>query len=1069
MSMKTILIFPLLLFYGALFSQHTLVGKIIEKDTQRPLNGIVVIIVSSKIRAMTNENGIFSISLPETKAKLKISGGGYETQEIDLSLPLPKQLSITLNSKIKDIEEIMVNTGYQKVPKDRSTGSFSTVSSELLSKQVTTSIIEKLPALANGIMLDNATTDTPQLMVRGLSTLQGPKNPLIILDDFPYEGDLKNINPASVESITLLKDAAASSIWGARAANGVIVITTKKAGLKQQSKVDFTANASVSDKPDLNYIRQISSADFVDVEKELFVRGYYNSDINSPGHSLITPVVTILDQEKKGMITSTETQYQLNLLKNIDVRDQYRKYMYQPSQKLQYALNVGEGGPKLAWIVGVGYDDNSGNLGEKYQRTNFRFQNTWKPFEKLTLTTGALYTHTKNKSGRSGYGTVNLKSNWKIPYIKFADDNNNPLLVFSGYNQQYKNSDAVVGLLDWNYYPLYDWQHSTSSTTNDELILNTSLRYKIIKGLDVDLKHQYQQNQAKYNTLHDGLSYYARNYVNTFAQKDAQGNIRFNVPKGGILDASNTTAKTNNFRSQFNYNYTSDKHSITAIAGAEARITIVDSEANRYYGYNENTKSSASVDYTRQYPSFVNGGLDYIQNGQSMREKNTRFISLYANTAYTFLKKYTLSGSIRRDASNLFGLKTNDQWNPFWSAGMAYKISDENFYRLSWLPHLKLRGSYGFNGNIDPAMVAVTTILYTQNPSVHTGTPMARIDQYYNPNLRWETSRIINLGLDFSSRSNRISGSVEVFTKKGSNLFGTAPLDYTTGITSLLWNVAGMEGKGLDIELKSTNITTDQFQWDTLLNFSKYHDKVTSYYRPNAFASNYVSANGQALPITGIEGLPVYAIFAYQWAGLDPDTGDPRGYLNGEISKNYAAITGSEKGIEDLKYFGSAIPTTYGSLINTLSLNHISLDIGMTYKLGYWFRRSSIKYADLVVSRSGHSDYANRWRQPGDELLTNVPSFNYTTDSARDLFYNGSSVLVEKADHVRFQFLNLNYTLFKEQWASLPLSSLQVYCSVNNLGIIWRANTHHLDPDYSWGNTSLKPVTTYSLGFRAQF
>lgn len=1067
--MKTILIFPLLLLCGTLFSQHILTGTVIEKDTQQPVKGISVINPTTNLLVTTNDKGIFTITLPETKTRLKISGGGYEPQEIDLSLPLPKQLSITLSSKIKDIEKVTISTGYQKLPKDRATGSFSTVSSELLSKQVTTSIIERLPALANGLMLDNATTDTPQLMVRGLSTLQGPKNPLIILDDFPYEGDLKNISPASIESITLLKDAAASSIWGARAANGVIVITSKKAGLKQHLKIDFTASATMSDKPDLDDIRQISSADFIEVEQELFARGYYDSDINSPTHSLLTPVVAILDQEKKGLITSTEAQHQLNLLKTVDVRDQYRKFMYQPSQKLQYALNIAEGGPKLAWLAGLGYDDNSGNLGEKYQRTNFRVQNTWNPSEKLSVANEIRYTRTKNKSGRSGYGTVNMKGNWKVPYIQFADDHGNPLPVFSGYNQQYKNSTATAGLLDWNYYPLYDWQHNTSSNSSDELILSTSLRYKILKGLTVDFKYQFQQNNANYNTLYDEQSYYARNYVNTFAQKDAQGNIQFNVPKGGIFDASNTTSQINNIRTQFNYNYSSENHSITAIAGAETRATVADSESNRYYGYDDSKQSSASVDYTRQYPTFVTGGLDYIYNGQAMRERNTRFMSLYANTAYTFLKKYTLSGSIRRDASNLFGLKTNDQWNPFWSAGIAYKISDENFYHLSWLPNLKLRGSYGFNGNIDPAMVAVTTIIYTKNPSVHTGTPMARIDQYYNPNLRWETSRIINLGIDFSSRNNRIAGSIEVFTKKGSNLFGTAPLDYTTGITSLLWNVAGMEGKGLDIEWKSTNINTNQFQWNTILNFSKYHDEVTNYYTQNTFASNYVSANGQSLPITGIVGLPVYSIFAYQWAGLDPTTGDPRGYLNGEISTDYAAITGSEKGMEELKYFGSAIPTTYGSIINTFSLHDFSLDIGLTYKLGYWFRRSSIKYADLVGSRTGHSDYADRWRQPGDELITDVPSFNYTASSARDLFYNGSSILVEKADHLRFQFLNLNYNLTNEKWANLPVEKIQLFCSINNLGILWRANTQQLDPDYSWGYAALKPVTTYSLGFRAQF
>ena len=1067
--MKQILTGSLVLVSGLFFAQQTLTGTVIEGGTDKPLQGITVSDPKGNRVAVTDRQGVFVITLPASATKLRLSGLGYEAQEIDVTVPFPIDMKITLLPKIKDIEGVTVSTGYQKISKERATGSFSTVSADLLSKQVTTNIIERLPALANGIVLDYATTGTPQLMVRGLSTMQGPKNPLIILDDFPYEGDLNTINPEMVESITVLKDAAASSIWGARAANGVIVITTKRAGLRQPLKVEVTASTTISDKPDLGYIRQISSADFVEVEQEMFSRGYYDSDINSPNHVVLTPAVDFLNQEKKGLITAAELQYQLNLLKQIDVRDQYRKYMYQPAQNLQYSVNVSEGGPKLAWTTGLGYDDNTGSLGEKYQRMNFRLQNTWKPIEPLTISTGVLFTNTRSRSGRSGYGSVNVKGNWNVPYLQFADEAGQPLVVFSGYDQHYKDSSATAGLLDWNYYPLKDWEKVTNTNNNDELILNGSLRYKIIKGLEAEVKYQYQQSKGVQSGLFGAQSYYARNYTNTFAQADAPGILQFKVPKGGILDRSQTASEINNLRGQLNYHYRSENHEVVAIAGAETRATDIHYEGNRYYGYNEITHSSISVDYTQQYPSFVTGGTAFIQNGQSMRDRKTRFVSLYSNAAYTFDRKYTISGSIRRDASNLFGLKTNDQWNPFWSGGVAWKVSDENFYTASWLPTLKLRGSYGFNGNIDPAMVAVTTIIYDSNPSMITGTPMARIDQYYNPNLRWETSRIINVGLDFSSQNNRIAGSVEFFTKKGSNLFGAAPLDYTTGITTLLWNVAGMQGKGLDVELKTTNIETGSFQWRTLLNFSQYRDEVTNYYRQNAFASNYVSANGSSLPITGVEGLPVYSMFGYQWAGLNPETGNPRGYLNGELSEDYSAITGSEKGIEDLQYFGSAIPTMYGSLLNSFSLNDFTLDIGLTYKLGYWFRRSSVDYTDLVMSRNGHSDFAKRWKQPGDELVTDVPSFNYTLDSARDLFYNGSSVLIEKADHVRLQFLNLNYQLKPSRWANLPFASMQIFCSANNLGILWRANTQQLDPDYSWGNASLKPATTYSLGFRAQF
>lgn len=1067
--MKNQLFIAALFLSAAAYAQQTVRGTVVEEGSLKPLKGIIVSGKNSTAATVTDGTGSFSLTLMGRDTELIVSGPGFETRHLSLEGSTGQIPDIVLAPKTGEIQEVSLSTGYQKIPRERATGAFSSVNRELLGKQVSTNIMDRVAAVANGVVIDRAVDGSPQLMVRGLSTMQGPRNPLIILDDFPYEGNLNNINPDTVENITFLKDAAASSIWGARAANGVIVITTKKPLASQPLKVEFTANATLSQRPDLDYIRQMSSADFVEVEKQLFAQGFYDSDLDSPNHPVVTPAVEVLHRQKNGEIIMEEAQRQLEQLKNTDVRDQYRKYMYRPSQNLQYALNISAGGTRYSWIAGLGYDDTSGNLEEKYRRTNFRLQNTWRFSDRLTGAAELLYTQTEDQSGRKPYGSVSMKGNWNIPYLRFADDAGNPLAVFSSYSQQYKESVAGTGLLDWNYYPLTDWRHATFTSSNDELLLNGSLQYKIVKGLTADVKYQYQRSSGLSQSLYDEQSYYARNYTNSFAQIGEDGELRFIVPKGGILDQLDTVSEVNNVRAQANYSYTSARHSVAAIAGAETRATDIRYDENRYYGYNPVTQSSVNVDYTQQYPAFVTGNMDFIQEGQTMRDKKIRFVSLYANASYTYLKKYTVTGSIRRDASNLFGLQTNDQWNPFWSAGASWKLSDENFYPFSWLPSLKLRASYGFNGNIDPAMVAVTTIVYDTSPSVYTGTGMARIDQYYNPNLRWETSRMINFAVDFASRDNRISGSVDFFTKKGSNLFGTAPLDYTTGITTLLWNVAGMRGKGLDVELKTQNIASGMFRWNTILNFSRYRDEVTDYYRPNTFASTYVNAVGTSLPISGIKGLPVYSIFAYQWAGLDPETGAPRGYLDGEISSDYTAITGSEKGIESLQFFGSAIPTSYGSFINTFGFKDFSLDVGITYKLGYWFRRSSVNYTDLIVSRNGHSDFAQRWQKPGDEAFTDVPFFDGTTDSSRDAFYSGSGVLVEKGDHVRLQFVNLSYTLNKSRWTGLPLNQLQLYCSVNNLGILWRANSQGLDPDYSWGTASLQPTAAYSIGLRAQF
>lgn len=1070
MDMNKFLFATALCCFGSwIAAQYTVTGTVVDEHGNTPLAGILINPKGLSEAALTDRQGRFSLKVPGSRVSLMFRGPGYDPQEVAVNLPLDAPLKVILVPKTSTIEEISLTTGYQKIPKERATGSFSTVNSSVLSKQVTTNIMERLPAAANGILVDKTTNDTPQLMVRGLSTLQGPKNPLIILDDFPYEGSLSNINPEMIASVTVLKDAAASSIWGARAANGVIVITTKKGRFGQPLSVEFTANTMMSDKPDLSYIRQMATSDFIDVEEELFSQGYYNSAINSPSHPVLTPVVDLLNRAQKGQISAEEAQRQIALLRQTDVRDQYRKYMYTPSLNQQYALNLSGGSSTLSWTAGLGYDHNTGNLSEKYERMNFRLQNTWKPTERFSFSAGMMYADASTRSGRTGYGGVRMSGQWQVPYMQFADAAGNPLVVFSVYDQRYKESLAESGLLDWNYYPLTDWQHSVTDGSSSDLILSSALQYRIFKGLEAELRYQYQRTDRADQTLNDEESYTARHYINNFAYYDSAGILKWRVPKGGILDRYNMLTTVNNVRGQLNYRYASAFHEVSAIAGAEVRETEAVSSQTRDYGYNNIRKSSQSVDYLNPYLQFVSGASDFIINPRGINERNTNFVSLYANAAYTYAKKYTLSGSIRRDASNLFGLNTNDQWNPFWSAGMAWKLSDESFYPFMWLPTLKLRGSYGFSGNIDPAMVAVTTIIYDNYPSTYTGTGMARIDQHYNPNLRWETMRMVNIGLDFASLNSRISGSVDFFKKKGSNLFGPASLDYTTGIFSMLMNVAGMQGHGIDVELRSHNITGRTLQWDTVLNFSTYRDEVTDYYVPNTFANNYVSTSGTTQLISGKAGLPVYSIFAYKWAGLDPQTGDPQGYLDGAVSKDYTSITGSEKGIEDLKYFGSAIPTTYGSFINTFGYGRFSLDVGLSYKLGYWFRRNSIQYTQLLTNRIGHSDFGERWQRPGDEAFTNVPSLIYTSNSPRDQFYSGSEVLVEKGDHVRLQYLNLGYEFPVNSSATIPFSSLRIYGAVSNLGILWRANRRGLDPDYSFGTNTLKPVPSYTLGFNLKF
>lgn len=1098
--MKKLLLLGLLSITQHLWSQHRLSGQILDQSTQKALHGVLINLKNNNQSTQTTEDGYFNLEIPLSEKDslpnhdevyvLQIACKGYQSLEVEypinkinfkIYLEKKSKESTSPKESIHNIEEVVVSTGYQKIHKERATGSFSVVDKKLLDKQVSVNILDKLETAANAIAIDKGTGESGQMMIRGLSTIKGLRSPLIILDNFPYEGNINNINPNMVENITILKDAAAASIWGARAANGVIVITTKKSKPSQKLNIDFSTSLSLSDKPNLNKTAQMSSSDFIDVEQELFNQGFYDGDINSPQHPVLSPVVDLLNKAKLGIISQESAQKQINQLRHVDVRDQYKKYMYRSLENRQYAISISAGTPILSWLSSAAYDDNSGNLDEKYQRFNLHLQNTWKPHSKLSLNTSLFFNQNKNQSGRSPYGSIIVANNG-LPYLRFADDQGNPLSAPKQFNQDFKNSFENGTLLDWNYYPLTDWQHNTSKAKGTEILLATSLNYNIIKGLDVDLKYQYQYQSNLTDHLADEHSYYARNYINLFSSIDDNGVVTNNVPKGGILNKSSSFATVNNLRAQLNFSRNLGRHDVSALIGAETKTTNTQYHNQVFYGYNTNNMSFGSVNYTQAYP-WLTGGYGYIDNSNSLAEQQYNFISAFANASYTFDKKYSISGSARQDASNLFGLATNDQWNPFWSAGLAWNISNESFYpsklELNALPQLKLRASIGYNGNIDPSMVAMTTISYLSSNSPFTGQPMAVFSNYYNPKLRWESVKIWNLGLDFSAFNNRINGTLEFFQKTSDNLFGTAPMDYTTGITDLIWNVAGMKGRGLDLQLTTLNMTGNyknddnnalktnkNFRWSTLLNLSTYKDEITQYHLSNSFGRQFVNAN---VPISGVVGLPVYSIFAYRFAGLEHETGDPLGYLNGEISKDYNKITGTGTDVKDLEYFGSALPTVYGNFTNSFSYRQFSLDIGISYKLGYWFRRPSINYTKLFTEWQDHSDYAKRWQKPGDEAFTNIPSNTFTTNANRDAFFAGSSALIEKGDHVRLQYINLAYRLAPNIVEKTAFKSLELFVNINNIGILWQASKTNIDPDYNLGRYNLRTPCVYTLGLKANF
>lgn len=1049
-----------LLPFLALAQAPTLKGKVLGEDGG-PLPGATVTIRGTTRSTLTDSRGLFTLTALTVRDTLRITAVGYDPLDIPAG---PEGLgTVTLQRTATALEEVTVNTGYQRLPRERATGVFTTISSELLNQQTGPSIMERLLPIANSMAVVPPSVGPAQLTIRGFSTIQGPSAPLVVLDNFPYDGNLANLNPQDVESVTLLKDAAAASIWGSRAGNGVIVITTKKGRFNQPLRVEAVANVTVREKPDLFAAQRVSASEVIDLEGVLFSKGYRLSDTASAARLPLTPVYEILLLQRAGRITPAEAAARLEALRGVDVRQQYTDYVYQPALNRQYAVNLRGGSGVMAYVASAGWDDNEDELGAGYRRLTLRTESTLHLHRKIELTLGALGTFSRARTGRLGYGDITFSRNGLAPYTRLIDDEGRPVAVYHNLRQTYVDTAGAGKLLHWKYYPLEEGDYTRKTTGVDNVTATAGLSYKLLSFLSLDLNYRYGRQTTSARQLYEEESYFTRNFVNKYAQINrATGAVTYKVPKGDILDRSDAVLTSSGGRAGLSLDRRWSRHAVVALAGSELSETRGESHATRIYGYDPGILAFLPVDYTTAYRTFITGTNDFIPDKDDMGATVTRFVSFFGNAAYTYADRYTLSLSGRRDASNLFGLATNDKWTPLWSAGLAWDLAKEQFYRLSFLPHLKLRGTWGYRGNVDPSMVAATTLSYSDlNP--YTGERMASVRNFYNPGLRWERVGMGNLGLEGRTTGSRLHFSLDLFYKRCTDLYGPEPLDQTVGLvtSTLTKNVASLEGRGVDLELNTVN-TRGVIQWTTQLNLNYYTDKILENYSLVTSGGSAVGAANRAL-----EGYPLFTFFAFRWAGLDPATGDPQGFLAGQVSKDYNKITGSGTAIADLHYYGSSLPTLYGSMGNTVSWKGLSLTARVGWKLGYYFRRETINYTDLFSRRTGHADYARRWQKAGDEKVTDVPSMVYPAQANRDKFYEFSEATAEKGGHLRLQYLNLGYEPPARLLKKAGLGPVRLFANAANLGILWRANRHGLDPDYS--DRDLVPARTWAFGLSASF
>lgn len=1052
-----------------------LTGTIFSLEDQKPLSGATIASSPGNNKTISDQNGKFRLMTTDTSGTLSISYIGFKTVQVSFNNKNQGPFDVTLTPDAASLKEVVVSTGYQTLPKERATGSFVQLDNELVNRRTSTDLLSRLDGVVPGLIFNRNTVNgqagQSDISIRGISTLFANNQPLIVVDGLPYNGDLSNLNPNDVESITVLKDAAAASIWGTRSGNGVIVITTKKGSKNQPLTVELNANLTIGSKPNLYYNPNfLPSSTFIDLEKKLFNAGAYNSDLNS-GYKAVSPVVQILSNQRSGNISAADANSQINSLIGLDVRNGLTKYFYRNATNQQYAIGIKGGTEKSDYYFSLGEDHGlASQVGNANNRTTLNSRYNFTPLKDLTINIGYSYIQSNAQYNGPVGSIITASKNTIYPYASLADGNGNGLPIVHDYSLNYINTAGKGKFLDWNYNPIQELENADNTIKSIDNRLDFGANYRFLKFFNFNLKYQYERASTNADNYYGPSTYYARNLINRYSRVDASGNLITPIPVGGILQQANGYLNSQQGRGQLNFNDSwNSKNEINAIAGFEISRAINETDANTAYGYDKGSAANnANIDYATSFPQNPSGSST-IPTSLAYGKTTNNFISYYSNAAYTYDGRYTFSLSGRIDKSNLFGVNTNQKAVPLFSTGIAWEASKESFYHLEWLPYLKFRATYGYTGNINTSATAVTTLRQfpaNANPYPN-GSPYNFIANPGNPELRWEKDRMINLAVDYELKKRIISGSIEYYFKKGSDLFGNSPLPPSTGSTTFFGNTADIKGHGLDLVINTRNVQGGKFSWTTNFLFSHVLDKVTKY-DATISPTNFIQLSN-ASTLNPLIGNALYGIYSYKWAGLTHDTGDPQGYLNGVVSTGYSNIL-SQTTLDNMVYNGPSRPTSFGSFRNNFSYNQLTLSLNFTYELGYFFRRTS--YMSSSLPWQGNRDYFDRWQKPGDELTTNVPSFQlppYTT--GRDAFYQYSSALIDKGDNIRLKDIRLSYELDKSKIKGLPFSHVSIYAYADNIGIIWRANKDHLDPDLVIGSSlSLYPLPrTYAFGIKANF
>lgn len=1078
MKRLTFILFMLTAGITAALAQHLKVsGKVVDAANGEPLIGATVSMPAGELKRLgttaaasstsTDADGRFTIVLPQDARQLEVRYLGYDNASAAVS-PASGELVVRMKESVgHNLDEVVV-TGYQQIERRKLTAAIQTVK---LNDDIVGSAMNIDQALAGQVAGLSSVTSTgapgaaPKLRIRGTSSLNGTQDPLWVLDGIPLDGtevptmdDLKDIdniystsiagiNPADIESITVLKDAAATAIYGARAANGVIVITTKR-GKQGKTKIDFSTRLTYSPKTSIDRLNLLSSDEKVGLELALLSTDYTYRENKGDVARLLAAAGETAAYKTGGWDALTPlTQAAISKLRTIHT--DWNDILFRNTFNQEYHLSLSGGGDKATYYTSLGYNDEQGNVkGVEASRFNLTAKTTYRLNSHLKVGASIYANRRLNKSNLTdadGFTSPVYYSRRANPYMT-------PYNEDGSYNydtdiQGRGDSDLKFNIFEERNGTSYQLETKSMTAIFDgEYRLNDIFKLTTQLGLQLD--------DADKSQIADGETYAMRK-DKEYTTLAVLNNTSF-LPDGGKKTYSSSTNKQITWKLQGEYDYNiANTHEIQAMLGTEIRKTWYESVTTTGYGYDRNTLKTKPVIFPNEtwaqlYPLYTES---YAENA---------YASFFGTASYSYKNRYTVGGSVRFDGSDLFGVAKKYRFTPLYSVSGMWRAKDERFLKdVKWLDNLAFRLSYGVQGNIDKNTSSYVLGDY-KNVTILPGNTEQIIQVSTPPNskLRWEKTRTFSAGVDLALFDNAVSLSVDAYTRKSSDLIATRMLTLESGFASMLVNWASMRNQGVEINLATRNIYNRNFSWTTSINFAYNDNKVLREEVPN----------NQTTP--GREGYPVGALFALKSAGLD-DEGYPLFYnKDGEKVtatqllklNNVGVSTLSAEEQRDLySYIGSTDPLFTGGMLNTFKYKDWDFSVNLIFNLKM-FVKCTPTYSPTSYDRGMNSnrDILDRWTEDNREtafprlMTSTLRPAEYVQYNEYGL-YSLLDTWVKRCDYFRVQNMRLGYTLPKELTGRVGLQRVNLGLEARNLFVFGSSYHNYLDPE-TMGNEFAQPI-----------